>query len=395
MKQRITALVFAPLHLQLEIEGEPGAQTAWRDLPALRATVGEFLLHRMDPDCRESAGHRLEELTGCRLVAGQLETGYRGGSRQHSPLAQEPWEHLLQAVQASPSPPDRRASQVVDKVTRLLEREVLEFQGSGPHMNAQIVEELAQTLTNVQNAVPDADLGSSWANHQQLRRMVAGPISSDSHRQFSLPKLELDEPGREFLLELLSTRDSLLQNALAAADPICTLCGECCRRFAVEIQPSDITRLSRHLGVSYGQFVDEYTGPGQFSWNLQSRTLNKQSFPTSSRMHIQLPVAHETDCVFLRRDQSDGLHYCRVHTHRPSICRDFEPNNQLCREVNHSAHPQRQAQNLAWIEITPAEIWVQTLRRQAARHHPLILARSRWPQLDRAAQRLWASGSIS
>ena len=349
----------------------------------------------MDPDCHETAGHRLEELSSCRLVAGQLETSQRGGAVQRSPLAQELWEHLLQAVQASPAPPDRRASQVVDKMIRLLEREVLEFKEPGPDMNVRVVEELGQTLTNVQNAVPGAALDSSWANHEQLRRMVGGAIDSDSPRQFSRPALELDEPGREFLLHLLSTPDSVLQNALAAADPICTLCGECCRRFAVEIQPSDITRLSGHLGMSYGQFVAEYTGPGHFSWNLQSRTLNKQNSPIPSRMQIQLPVAHQTDCVFLYRDQTDGLQYCRVHTHRPGICRDFQPNNQLCREVNHSAHPERQAENLAWIKITPAEIWVQTQRRQAADYHTLILTRSRWPHLDGAAHRLCTSGSVS
>jgi uncharacterized protein len=77
----------------------------------------------------------------------------------------------------------------------------------------------------------------------------------------------------------------------------CTQCANCCKVATVELSERDIERLARHLRISAGRFLAEYTTESEAEGRILKRS--------------------DTGCVFLSgRD-------CMVYEARPDTCRRF------------------------------------------------------------------------
>ncbi|MFN8612797.1 MAG: YkgJ family cysteine cluster protein [Vulcanimicrobiota bacterium] len=373
--------------------------------------------------CRKDPGHLLESLSGCWLRPGQVVVKLADGQRHQCALSPELWAHLTGAILDSPELEDRRLPELVESVEGVLADEIRNFVPAKVDASYYgLMQRLHKVLSEASELMQmgereEVSLEEAWRRYHHLERLVARPREQPARSEApktwlpwdalalseeqltarfpfqlesALPLEPLQDLRREVLLAVLSTQDELLQEALARPEPECTLCGECCRRYLVEIHSSDIARLSSHLGISTSQFVEQYTEPGHFSWNLKDRVLKKKPCQRYSRNLLDLQVVGQTqdeECVFLDRKE-DGLFYCRVHSHKPDVCRGYQANNKLCRKSNHLYNPGRQAESVAWVELRAEEVLVQTRARQARQVDPLRLARSDWEELDGAAARL-------
>lgn len=74
----------------------------------------------------------------------------------------------------------------------------------------------------------------------------------------------------------------------------CHACGRCCREFRIQVNPYEVLRLARHLGVSTTAFARDYLSDGPY-----------------------LARNEEGACVFL------SGRYCGVHADRPLVCRIY------------------------------------------------------------------------
>lgn len=331
------------------------------------------------------------------------------------------WERLTQAIMESPELEDRRLQEIVDSLNEVFGDEIRDFNpAKADTAYLALIERLYRVLREAADLTQLGDdqevsLDEAWRRYHHLQRLLTRPACDTprgssgrkSRRPWNtlfvsetelvarlpfgseqkLAAVSLQRARQGLVLAVLQTADEVLQEALTHSDPQCILCGECCRRYSVEIHPSDITRLSGFLEIPARQFVEEYTEPGNFSWNLKDRILKKKSCNAYSRNLLELTVrgqANDEECIFLDRKE-DGLFYCRVHTHKPDVCRAYEPNNNLCRKSNHLENPGRQAENLAWLEVHDSQIVVQTCQRQENHQAPLRLARNEWEELELAA----------
>jgi Fe-S-cluster containining protein len=79
----------------------------------------------------------------------------------------------------------------------------------------------------------------------------------------------------------------------------CRACANCCRVAETDVTVRDIARLSRYLGLSPREFVEQYT--------------------TTSAFEQKEPILRRRDrgCIFL--DGND----CTIYEARPDTCRDF------------------------------------------------------------------------
>ncbi|PWE16579.1 YkgJ family cysteine cluster protein [Marinicauda salina] len=73
---------------------------------------------------------------------------------------------------------------------------------------------------------------------------------------------------------------------------VCNACNRCCRGKIIQINPYELARLARRLGVSASKFVERYTDDG-----------------------VRLKRDETGTCVFL------GEAGCTVHPDRPLVCR--------------------------------------------------------------------------
>lgn len=205
----------------------------------------------------------------------------------------------------------------------------------------------------------------------------------------------LKERVQAVMYRFLTREDEALQLRLTQHDPPCFMCGECCRLYAVEIMPSDILRLCQLLEITPGEFVERYTEPPRFNWNRGNRILKKAARERGRPLIKALPVSGQhfsedvavKECVFLER-REDGFYYCGVHSHKPDVCRAYEPNTTLCRRTNQLTNWGRQAQQLAWVKLTAHEVMAQTL--EGGDQPPLRFARDRWAEVDAAVAELEA-----
>ena len=380
-------------------------------------------LQSNQPYCRKDPGHLLQTLASCWMTPSNLVILLEDGQRRECPLAPGVWERLTQAIIDSPEVEDRRLAEIADSLIEVFGDEIRDFEPAKVDVSyLALVERLHRVLREAADLVPLGDdqhsLGEAWRRYHHLQRLLARPQASPV-RHPGKPKARLPweslvasetklvarlpfgseqafrsdsvhSAQRAFVLSVLLNPDEILQEALTPADPQCMLCGECCRRYSVEIHPSDITRLSVHLEIPARQFVDEYTEPGQFSWNPKDRILKKKSCNAYSRNLLELTVRgqdNDEECVFLDRKE-DGLFYCRVHSHKPDVCRAYEPDNSLCRKSNHLENPGRQAENLAWVQVDESQVVVQTRERQEKELGPLVLPRAECEEMDEAARTL-------
>lgn len=374
--------------------------------------------------CRKDPGHLLQEVASCWITSAQIVVLLEDGQRRQCPAPAEAWQRLTQAILDSPELEDRRLQEIVDSLEEVFGEEIRDFESAKVDVAyLALIERLYRVLREAADRVQLGDdqevsMEEAWRRYHHLQRLLTRPrdpsptaVSSRAARlpwdallvsesqllarlpfagDESLAAESLQEARRDLLRAVLQTADEVLQEALTPPDPQCMLCGECCRRYSVEIHPSDITRLSGFLEIPARQFVDEYTEPGSFSWNLKDRILKKKPCNAYSRNLLELTVrgqSNDEECIFLDRKE-DGLFYCRVHSHKPDVCRAYEPNNNLCRKSNQLENPGRQAENLAWLEVHESQVRVQTRHRQQNNQAPLMLSRADWEELDSAARRL-------
>jgi uncharacterized protein len=78
----------------------------------------------------------------------------------------------------------------------------------------------------------------------------------------------------------------------------CTQCANCCKTSTTEISERDIERLAKHLRLSRGQFLAEYTMP-------------------DDEGQLSLRFSADTGCVFLEGTT------CSVYDARPDICQRY------------------------------------------------------------------------
>jgi len=198
----------------------------------------------------------------------------------------------------------------------------------------------------------------------------------------------------ELLQRILRRPEDTVQQSFQELEPSCSMCGECCRFYAVEILPSDIHRLCELLQISPADFVARHTVPPKFGWNRDNRVLLKVPTPLYTKVLRELQV-HGQDtpplegvqglqCTFLER-RSDGFFYCGVHSHKPKVCADYKATNPLCRKTNQVPNEGRQAHSVQWVYLASDGLRLQTLRGAAAQVDPLFVARGYWPEVEEAA----------
>lgn len=75
----------------------------------------------------------------------------------------------------------------------------------------------------------------------------------------------------------------------------CTVCGNCCRIYEIELLDTDIDKLSQFLNITIGEFIEKYTMPG-----------NETKIAFNTR-----------PCQFLCDNK------CSVYEARPQVCREY------------------------------------------------------------------------
>ncbi|MDQ7824126.1 MAG: YkgJ family cysteine cluster protein [Candidatus Eremiobacteraeota bacterium] len=137
----------------------------------------------------------------------------------------------------------------------------------------------------------------------------------------------LQDKVQAFMERLTASTDPALWEALWHADLKCFLCGECCRRFKVEINPHDIDKIAGRLGITEEEARDRYLHPGIFSWNRADALLAKKD-------GTKLDLIHSlADCIFLE-DSRGGAALCAMYGTRPHVCESYTPLDTLCLEMS-------------------------------------------------------------
>jgi Fe-S-cluster containining protein len=168
----------------------------------------------------------------------------------------------------------------------------------------------------------------------------------------------------EDILQVLKNLKKLLtglihKNYLRILDnkkPVCHICGECCRIFTIEIEPSDINCLSQDPDIA--EEIKDYLETGRYSWNNGSKIL-KKSFDKKTG---------QEQCVFLKYNEKDK-YYCSVHRFKPALCRRYEPGKPHCYKNNNFNH----RVNFRNINIDGENIFIQTEYTEERMKYPFLI----------------------
>ena len=402
---RLTPQGACPLLVEHDPSGQPNSTHC--SVHEVRPQACRDFLSQQ-PFCRKDPGHLLEELSSCWITPEVIVVYGKQGEQHEQPTPTEVWQELARALTQTPRPPQRRVSHVVEALIEILDEEMGSINPNYDY--TPVLGRIQSLLRQATSMMPSEEDGQetledAWVRYRQFRDQLQAPqpqIQPQAKVQVQAgprpwSRLRLSETelivvgpdctslsarwAQPFLATLLQLPHEPLQQLLSPADPPCYMCGECCRHYVVEIHPSDITRLSQHLQMPVSEFLEKYTSPSRFGWNLRDRVLNKQPAPSYSKKLLELNLIGEQgeqQCVFLDRGQ-DGLFYCRVHSHKPQVCRDYAPTHKLCRQTNQRDNFGRQAVALQWVEIDSQTVQVQ------APGGTLMLDRSQWIELDEQA----------
>ncbi len=157
---------------------------------------------------------------------------------------------------------------------------------------------------------------------------------------------EIEQCVRNIVKEIVTSPLEDVQKVLSEENPLCYLCGECCRVYAVEITPRDIFRISKHMEMSPEEVYDKYLLPPRFSWNRKNGILKK------------VDVDGEKGCVFL--EKRGDFFYCSIHTFKPDVCRKYSPTHKLCRSTINSKHWYRLPSNIFRMDVKDDSIIIYT-----------------------------------
>lgn len=367
--------------------------------------------------CRKEPTRLIEQVQAVRVGRDRLEVELKDGTRsvvEHKPFC----ELIHTQIQLVDEDVEERVERVARRTSEIIEE-------SGPGTNTSSLRQLISdlgTIGGLDRKRPDV-LEKLWSDLRELENKPCSPGQARKTRKkkrtpariqwvqiteeavtalyemkfpvyLSLGQYEnLRRLTQNFMQELLTLDHDELQRKLTEPDPPCFMCGECCRCYSVEINPSDIDRLVELLGGTPQEFVQKHTKPGRFSWNPGARILHKENkVLRHSAMNPRLiPVQMANDrnrferaCIFLD-EREDGFFYCRVYTHRPEPCRGYETTNSLCRTTNQRAHWGRQARRLVWVRLEPQQVSAMPFDEVARGNPPQVLERDLYTELDQAA----------
>jgi Fe-S-cluster containining protein len=92
----------------------------------------------------------------------------------------------------------------------------------------------------------------------------------------------------------------------SAFSTACFRCGECCTRYQVLLDESEIEQVAAYLGISSERLKADYTDP---RWPVPGKFL--------------LRHRDNGGCIFLVHHGREAL--CSVHVAKPKPCRDWQP----------------------------------------------------------------------
>jgi len=137
----------------------------------------------------------------------------------------------------------------------------------------------------------------------------------------------------------------------------CRICGECCKTFIIEIEPSDIKRLYEAPGIWKEQLETEYLETVRYSWNNGSKILKKFLNGNTGR----------EECVFLKYN-GKGKYYCSVHRFKPFLCRRYKAGKPHC--YKNSNYEEFDFKN---INIDGENIFIQTEYTDERMKYPFLI----------------------
>lgn len=395
--------------------GEPdGAQSATCSVYDLRPqSCREYLSDKAN--CHKDVGQLIESLSIISLSKQAVTVTTLAGESLTLPAAPQWLESLSKKFELSRPNREQRFHKIQESLDSKLDKLIADFRFQEVDetylQNVNTIRQLVTELGQLVDLAPGADqkIEMMWVKLRLLEAKINGEPGRDDAKdqEESAPDLVVQEfpwmllressiscrdaQGQAQLRSLLGhptlsaavsdvveaillSADSSFQQALQEAEPLCYMCGECCRFYAVEIKPSDIRRLCQILPETPAEFVEKYTIPARFGWNKKARILKKVHSPSYSKGLTDLRVlnaAETTQCSFLER-RDDGFFYCSVHSHKPQVCRNYGANNSLCRNVNQRENWQRQAHSLEFLEVDGRQIRVQTKERVAKNREALL-----------------------
>jgi len=95
---------------------------------------------------------------------------------------------------------------------------------------------------------------------------------------------------------------------IASRSFTCTQCGKCCTGSGeVWLSAEEAKTMSSHLNLSMDVFLERYT----------------KKYARREGWYFVKQRGGTDDCIFLEKDQTSGLHLCRVHQVRPTMCRTY------------------------------------------------------------------------
>lgn len=370
------------------------------------------------PSCRKDTGHLLEEVAEVWLDPEHTRIVLQGGTT--ATFASTGWAELSQLMTVSEPSDPHRYERVAREVKAMLEMMIQELPGAVINdvyrENLKRLRRLTDSLAGMQHLSTQISEGleETWTLLRRLERSVDAPVQTQPFLESTLDWLYLEETGLQFratgrtdviplaypwaprvhkaatglLKALLQQSDDALQEALGEKDPPCYMCGECCGFYAIEVQPSDITRLIELLPVTREEFIEEYTVRQRFTWNSGARILKKAPATVYSKDLKSLRVLGQEEghtaqrCVFLER-KDDGFFYCGVHSHKPDACRAYQPTHALCRNTNQRENWGRQLKSLRALEADATCLSVHPHDGPTLRY-----ARGYWPEVEFALRAL-------
>lgn len=370
----------------------------------------------ISPVCRKEPTRLIEELESIKLCPNNELEVVLGDGRQHRLTDEGAFcELVMTQLELLENTGEKRIERIARRTREILEE-------SGPDADTVALRQLIGDIGSIgglDRNQPDL-LADLWTGLRKLEARPSPPRPEPRPESrvhwlqltegavtalYDLPPLtpvhlglaqypSILERVQAFMRELLTVEDQSFQARLTEPDPPCFMCGECCRCYAVEIKPSDIDRLAELLAITPQEFVRQYTQPGRFSWNPGNRILNKEdkvlrhTAANPRLVPVQLvPERFERGCVFLD-EREDGFFYCRVHSHKPQVCRGYSTSMSLCRKTNQIHHWGRQARRLVFVRLQPDEVAVQLYDDVREGLPAVLLKRAAWPALEQAASAL-------
>jgi len=118
----------------------------------------------------------------------------------------------------------------------------------------------------------------------------------------------------------------------------CAKCGECCKRYFIQIMPEDAEKISKFMGISLEEFISDYTQlflqffigdfkstglvvPSAFIPKKFIEPINSIVSGTPKEVMVLPTLAfkrNEKTCVFL-----NNLNQCKIYPVRPEQCKTF------------------------------------------------------------------------